>query len=208
MFLKSKSWARAALLGAAACLTLSGTGKLVAIHRFADCVPHSVAEVASGLLYLGCDVPGTRLAVFDPVANKVVRYVPDLGGGGQTAANTNNGQYYAAINRHPGGPRMKVIDTRTDTLIQTIPAATGAHAVAVFLGNNQHRDVSVEDTVGQRPQEADDGAILYRNQRKRRAFNELAKHRRVLHSRPPVVGRQQQSRWFDLAGKDGADVHQ
>jgi DNA-binding beta-propeller fold protein YncE len=111
-------------------------GKLVAIHRFENCVPHSVAEVAGGLLYLGCDVPGTRMAVFDANAGKVIRYLADLGGGGQTAANSNNGQYYAAINRHPGGPRMKVIDTRTDTLIQTVPAATGAHAVAVFLGNN------------------------------------------------------------------------
>jgi DNA-binding beta-propeller fold protein YncE len=110
-------------------------GRLVSIQHFADCVPHSVAEVAGGLLYLGCDVPGERLAVFDPKTDTVVRYVPKLGGGGQTAVNPNNGQYYAAINRHPAGPQMKVIDTRADTLVQTVPAATGAHAVAVFTGN-------------------------------------------------------------------------
>lgn len=110
-------------------------GKLVAIHPFPNCQPHNLAVVNNALLYLGCDFPAGGLAVFDPRQSKVMAYVPELGGGGQNAANDKVSQYYAAVNRHPGGPRLKVIDTKTNRLVQVIPSIKGAHAVAVSTDN-------------------------------------------------------------------------
>ena len=110
-------------------------GKLVAIHRFANCLTHNVAIVDQALLYIGCDFPAGGLAIFDPRLGKVTAVVPELGGGGQNAANDRAHQYYAAVNRHPGGPRLKVVDTKTKSLLQVIPAAKGAHAVAVSENN-------------------------------------------------------------------------
>jgi hypothetical protein len=110
-------------------------GKLVTIHRLENCVPHNLAEVDAALLYLACDYPGGQLAIFDPKLGKTVAMVPKLGGSGQNAANARVHQYYDAINRHPDGPQLLVIDTRSRTLLQAIPAAKGAHAVAVSADN-------------------------------------------------------------------------
>jgi DNA-binding beta-propeller fold protein YncE len=110
-------------------------GKLVTIHRMENCVPHNLAEVDGALLYVACDYPGGHLALFDPKLGKLVAMLPALGGSGQNAANDRVHQYYDAINRHPDGPRLLVVDTRTRRQLQAIPAAKGAHAVAVNSGN-------------------------------------------------------------------------
>jgi DNA-binding beta-propeller fold protein YncE len=111
------------------------TAKLVTIHRLENCVPHNLAEVDTALLYMACDYPGGALAIFDPRLGKTVAMVPKLGGSGQNAANSRVHQVYDAVNRHPDGPRLLVIDTQSRTLLQAIPAAKGAHAVAVSQNN-------------------------------------------------------------------------
>jgi DNA-binding beta-propeller fold protein YncE len=110
-------------------------GKLVAIHRMENCVPHNLAEVDASLLYIACDYPGGHLALFDPKLGTVAAMLPALGGSGQNAADARRHRYYNAINRHPEGPRLIVIDTQTKRLLQAIPAAKGAHAVAVNSDN-------------------------------------------------------------------------
>ena len=51
--------------------------------------------------------------MFDPIAGKIVETGAGLGGDGQTAVDLTDGQYYAAANKNPGGPVLKVVDVRT-----------------------------------------------------------------------------------------------
>jgi len=117
--------------------------KIVAMHPIENCNPHSISLAAGSLMFIGCaagakdtHLDKAQMAVFDAQSGKVTAYIEGIGGAGQTAANTNVGQYYVAANNSPGGPMFGVIDAKTNTLIQKMPTWTGSHSVAASRRNN------------------------------------------------------------------------
>ncbi len=119
------------------------TGKIVKMHVIENCNPHSHVVISGSQMFIGCaaGAKGTNLAtaqmaVFDVQTDKVVAYIPGIGGAGTAAVNTNVGQYYAAANNNPDGPVLGVIDGKTNTLLQKLPTWTGSHSVQVSLKNN------------------------------------------------------------------------
>ncbi len=106
---------------------IDATGKLVKMHVIEDCNPHSHVVITGSQLFIGCAAGAKdtklppQMAVFDVQTDKVVAYIPGIGGAGTTAVNTKAGQYYVAANNNPGGPAFGVIDGKTNTLLQKIP---------------------------------------------------------------------------------------
>lgn len=115
-------------------------GKLVTIYPTDHCNPHSLVIVSENRLLTGCnygapDAGKGQLAVFDPAAGKIVATGAGLGGDGQTAADPA-GRYYAAANKEPGGPVLKVVDARSLAPLQSIHTWDGSHSVAVSSETN------------------------------------------------------------------------
>jgi hypothetical protein len=76
------------------------------------------------------------MAVYDVSTDKVVAYMPGIGGAGTSAVNAKAGQYYAAANNNPGGSALGVYDAKTNSMIQKISTWTGSHSIQVNLKNN------------------------------------------------------------------------
>jgi DNA-binding beta-propeller fold protein YncE len=118
------------------------TGKLVKMHVIENCNPHSHVVTSGSQMFIGCAAGAKdtklppQMAVFDVQTDKVVAYIPGIGGAGTTAVNTRLGQYYVAANNNPGGPAFGVVDGKTNTLLQKISTWTGSHSIQVSLKNN------------------------------------------------------------------------
>ena len=119
-------------------------GRLVALHPTPNCNPHSVQAVSKTRLLVGCNFgpatalgPKGQLISFDLSANRIVKTGPGLGGDGQTAMDLEAGQYYAAANKNPGGPVLRVVDLATFQSIQNVSTWNGSHSVA--LDSASHR---------------------------------------------------------------------
>jgi hypothetical protein len=115
-------------------------GKLITLYRTDHCNPHSIAILSEGRAFIRCnygapDSAGDKgqLASFDLIAGKIVAIAAGLGGDGQTAVDVVDGQYYfyAAANKNPGGPVLKVVDVHTLGPVQTITTWAGSHSVGV-----------------------------------------------------------------------------
>ena len=115
-------------------------GKLITVYRTDHCNPHSIAVLPDGRAFIRCnygapDSAGDKgqLAAFDLTAGKIVAIAAGLGGDGQTAVDLAGGQYYfyAAANKNPGGPVLRVIDVHTLGSVQTIATWAGSHSVGV-----------------------------------------------------------------------------
>jgi DNA-binding beta-propeller fold protein YncE len=118
------------------------TGKVIKMHVIENCNPHSHALISGSQFFIGCaaGAKGTELppqmAVYDVSTDKVVAYMPGIGGAGTSAVNARAGQYYAAANNNPGGSALGVYDAKTNSMIQHIPTWTGSHSIQVNLKNN------------------------------------------------------------------------
>jgi DNA-binding beta-propeller fold protein YncE len=119
-------------------------GKVIALHRTPGCNPHSVQVMARNRLYIGCNFgssgpngPKGQLAVFDLRSDRIVATGKGLGGDGQTAIDLSLGQYYAAANKDPDGPVLKVINLTDLHEIQKIPTWSGSHSVALDAGSHR-----------------------------------------------------------------------
>ena len=114
------------------------SGNLVALRPTEHCNPHSLAIISENRVIMGCnygapDSTGDRgqLLMFDLVVGKNLETGAGLGGDGQTAADLTDGLYFAAANKNPGGPVLKVVDVRSLRQLQTINTWDGSHSVAV-----------------------------------------------------------------------------
>ena len=113
-------------------------GKLVAVVPTDHCNPHSLVILEQDRALIGCNYGATdagaakgQVVVFNPVDGKIAASGAGLGGDGQTAIDLAQSQYYAAANKEPGGPVLKVVDASTLRPLQTIPTWNGSHSVAV-----------------------------------------------------------------------------
>ena len=118
--------------------------KLIAVHPTDHCNPHSVAVVSSSRLFIGCNFgaadsrgPKGQLVTFELPLGNIAQTGASLGGDGQTALDLTVGQYYAAANKNPGGPVLKVVDVRTLRPVEMIHTWTGSHTVAVDTGSHR-----------------------------------------------------------------------
>ena len=80
-------------------------------------------------------------------------------------------------------------------------------AAAVLAGDDDHRDVAIEDAVGDRPKEADDGILLDGHQGYLRMRDQFAEDPGILNARAPVIGDHEQSRLFEFVGQNRPDLH-
>jgi DNA-binding beta-propeller fold protein YncE len=113
--------------------------KTVTVHRLENCHPHSLQVVSPTKIFLGCSddhgpnaEPGGNLAVFDIPAGKVTSYGQGLGGNGGSAKNARLGLYY-----HPGLAELKILDTKTNGLVQRIPTSEGARSMDVNVASGK-----------------------------------------------------------------------
>jgi DNA-binding beta-propeller fold protein YncE len=118
------------------------TGKVVKMHVIENCNPHSHLVISGSIMFIGCAAGAKdtklppQMAVFDVQSDKVVAYIPGVGGAGTIAINAKLGQYYTAANNNPGGPALGVYDGKTNTLLQNIPTWTGSHSIQVSQKND------------------------------------------------------------------------
>lgn len=78
-------------------------------------------------------------------------------------------------------------------------------ALSTSLGDDHHRDVTVEDAIRDRAQESDDLAVLDSDKTDLRSIQQLPERGRIGHALAPVVRLKQHARSFDFGGEDGAD---
>ncbi len=115
-------------------------GKLITILRTRHCNPHSIAILSDGRAFIRCNYGSSdsagnkgKLAAVDLTTGRIVAAAAGLGGDGQTTADRVDGRYYlyAAANRNPGGPVLRVIDAHTLGAVQTVATWAGSHSVGV-----------------------------------------------------------------------------
>ena len=68
--------------------------------------------------------------VWDYKTKKVVKVIKEVGGMDEVWYDSGTNHYYTASGGNGGGPVLGVIDAKTDTWIENIVTAVGAHSVA------------------------------------------------------------------------------
>lgn len=119
------------------------TARLVKMIPVDNCIPHGLAIGKEGKMFLGCNagskrhgIPG-QLSVVDARQGKVIAEIKGPGGSDESSVDNKLGLYYSALGNHPDGPMLSVVDAKTNTLLQLIPTAAGAHSVAASEFNGR-----------------------------------------------------------------------
>ena len=117
------------------------TRSLVRTRPVTDCEPAGLALGPSQHLLLGCSGDGiaawqAQLQVMDARTGAIVKVITGIGGADEVWFNPGDKHYYVAARFDPSGPKLGIIDARTDTLIQTVATATNSHSVAADPINN------------------------------------------------------------------------
>jgi len=112
------------------------TFKMLRLVNVPDCQPTGMMQGPGTHMLVGCAAgqDGTKMSpatvIWDWKAEKVVKTIKEVGGMDEVWYDAGAGRYYTASRGQPGGPVLGVIDAKTDTWIENIPTAPGAHSVA------------------------------------------------------------------------------
>lgn len=122
------------------------TGAVTKVFDFASfgigsCNPAGLVQGVGNQLLVGCSTKNSSSLIFDPTANggagKVVAQVSQVSGSDQVAFDPANKLFFLAARDNATGPVLGIIDGATDTWLENVPTAPGAHAVQVDPGNGE-----------------------------------------------------------------------
>jgi DNA-binding beta-propeller fold protein YncE len=120
------------------------TLKFVKLIPLDDCMPAGSFHGPGTKMIVGCSAgsqartPGMAPAtvIIDVKTEKVVKIIHELGGMDEVWYNPGAHRYYTASRDQPGGAVLGVINSDTDSWIESIPTGTNAHSVAADAKNN------------------------------------------------------------------------
>jgi DNA-binding beta-propeller fold protein YncE len=112
------------------------TMKLLRMSMFEGCSPSGLSQGPGTHLLVGCGA-GSAASKMDPATviwdfktEKVVKVVKDVGGMDEVWYDSSTNRYYTASGNNGSGPVLGVIDAKTNSWIENVPTAVGAHSVA------------------------------------------------------------------------------
>ena len=112
------------------------TMKLLRMSMFEGCSPSGLSQGPGTHLLVGCGA-GSAASKMDPATviwdfktEKVVKVVKDVGGMDEVWYDSGTNRYYTASGNNGSGPVLGVIDAKTNSWIENVPTAVGAHSVA------------------------------------------------------------------------------
>jgi hypothetical protein len=112
------------------------TMKLLEVSPVPGCSPSGLAVGPGTHILVGCGA-GSAASKMDPATvvwdyktKKVVKVIKEVGGMDEVWYDSGTNHYYTASGNNGGGPVLGVIDAKTDTWIENIVTAPGAHSVA------------------------------------------------------------------------------
>jgi DNA-binding beta-propeller fold protein YncE len=114
------------------------TLKFVKLIPIDGCMPAGSAHGPGTLILVGCSAgssartPGMApvTIVVDAKTETVVARIGGIGGADELWYDAPKHRYYTASRDQPGRPVLRVIDSDTNALVETIPTGTNAHSVA------------------------------------------------------------------------------
>jgi len=112
------------------------TMKLLRMATIEGCSPTGIAQGPGTHMLVGCGAGGGNstmppaTVIWDFKTEKVVKVVKEVGGMDEVWFDSGTMNYYTASGGNKSGPVLGVIDAKTDTWIENVPTAVGAHSVA------------------------------------------------------------------------------
>lgn len=122
------------------------TGAVTKVFDFASfgvgsCNPAGLVQGVGNQLLVGCSNTNSSSLIFDPTANggagAVVAQISQVSGSDQVAFDPTNKLFFLAARDNATGPVLGIIDGATDTWLQNVATAPGAHAVQVDPANGE-----------------------------------------------------------------------
>jgi hypothetical protein len=112
------------------------TMKLLRVATIEGCSPTGLHQGPGTHMLVGCGAGGGNstmppaTVIWDFKTEKVVKVIKDVGGMDEVWFDPGTMHYYTASGGNKSGPVLGVIDAKTDTWIENVPTALGAHSVA------------------------------------------------------------------------------
>ena len=110
--------------------------RMLRVSTIEGCSPTGLAQGPGTHMLVGCGAGGGNstmppaTVIWDFKTEKVVKVVKEVGGMDEVWFDSGTMNYYTASGGNKSGPVLGVIDAKTDTWIENVPTAVGAHSVA------------------------------------------------------------------------------